>query len=183
MYSISMFHEDLKIFQSLIQGELFPNYIEEGATQDLYKKMKNSLKDNDRTDYFFIYAYTEALLQTGIHSYDPDNFSEYIKKVRFPIHIRKYGELGNVSSKPQALLNGITHWSKNLERLRECLETYLPLWVNEYDSAFQTKMGKTILKSLSLDKEVYADHNEKNQKPLTIVKEVLTSLSRGRSEK
>lgn len=176
MYTISMFHEDLKMFKSLLQNDLFSNYIEEGMIQGLYKEMKNHLKDTARTDYFFIYAYTEALLQTGIHSYDKDNYSAYIEKVRFPIHVRKYGEIGNNSSKPQALLHGINRGAQNLARLRECLETYIPLWINEYNSTFNSTNGISILKSLSTDKEVYFDHDEMNQKPLAIVKEVLSSL-------
>jgi hypothetical protein len=159
MYALQKFATDAERLKKKLPDFSFikPGYMCECAIPSMRKWMVRCV-GKERVEPFFIYLYVEALLQTGIYTYDHANHTTYVDMVGLPLHVCFHGWHG---SNPQAVLSAIKQWNETHTQLLQDALSALPDWCKAYDAKFGTGKGKYILQCLSRDDDVFSGWESK----------------------
>ncbi len=100
------------------------------------------------TRWLPILLFLECALQAGVHSYQRENFDNYVQKLGMAVLIYTHGAMHSVVHRPQAMLRCVHHTPQALKDIEDACVTLLPEWAQAYDAMVTEGAGKRVLEAL-----------------------------------
>jgi hypothetical protein len=151
-YASSDYRMDLQNFSRAV-GQFSCGFRIHTSQPETFRLMIEEAVPQSRRKKFVMVLFLECLLQAGVHSYDPENFDEYIRLCGHSIFIESEGLQG--MHHPQFVLLAIDSWNEtDLQDLDRCLRTLIGLWMEAYEIRLEDSRSMKIMEGLVDDKDL-----------------------------